>query len=442
MGPLIAIQAIAVVGVAWLISPRTWIGASSSPHVHLIAAIVVGLLCTVPILLAVRLAAGTRQTRIMIAVAQMVIGAMLIHAGGGHLEFHFHVFCSLAILAVYRDVAVLLVGTLVVAADHLVRGIVIPESIFGTISAPSWLWAEHAGWVIALDAVLIYGIARSLRGVVQMVAATREAERLGANIRDAAHRFSDRLEDANRTGNLNQSFDAGSASELAPLAAGLTHFVNRLGTIVSDVDRSSDAVREAADSMSHKCSSASETAREQAASADGARQALETAAEDIAELSRSAEASRERIEELSRLGDAIVGAVDSIRSISFQTNLLALNAAVEAARAGSHGAGFAVVADEVRALATRSNDATAEISASIEAIKRSCHETSAELEAWSTRVGSVHETTDGARVRIDALVDEVRGVAEAMDGVLDVGHALHDSAANVLQSIAGLNGSR
>ena len=65
----------------------------------------------------------------VVAVAQVSWSALLIHFSGGRIETHFHIFGSLAILAFYRDLKVLIPATLVVAADHFVRGVYWPESI-------------------------------------------------------------------------------------------------------------------------------------------------------------------------------------------------------------------------------------------------------------------------------------------------------------------------
>jgi len=73
--------------------------------------------------------------------------AILIHLMGGRIETHFYVFVSLAILAFYRDWRVLLTAALVVAADHFVRGLYWPQSVYGVTLASPWRFLEHSGWV-------------------------------------------------------------------------------------------------------------------------------------------------------------------------------------------------------------------------------------------------------------------------------------------------------
>ena len=75
------------------------------------------------------------------------MGALLIHLTGGRIETHFHVFGSLAFLAFYRDWRVLVPATIVVALDHLLRGIFWPQSVYGVLVASEWRWLEHAAWV-------------------------------------------------------------------------------------------------------------------------------------------------------------------------------------------------------------------------------------------------------------------------------------------------------
>ncbi len=152
---LMAFEWLAGIAAALWISPRTWEGSNSQTHPHVWAAVLLGgAIVSFPILLAL-IRPGATLTRHVIAVAQMLFAALLIHLTGGRIETHFHVFGSLAFLAFYRDWRVLISATVVVAVDHLLRGIYWPQSVYGTVLASQWRWLEHAGWVIFEDLFLI-----------------------------------------------------------------------------------------------------------------------------------------------------------------------------------------------------------------------------------------------------------------------------------------------
>ncbi|HEX5242685.1 MAG TPA: ATP-binding protein, partial [Tepidisphaeraceae bacterium] len=163
---LMAVQWVFGIVAAVFISPRTWAGTSSFIHPHVWAAIFLGgAISSLPIFLALVMP-GRALTRYVISVAQMLWSALLIHLTGGRIETHFHVFGSLAFLAFYREWPVLIPATVVVAADHLLRGIYFPQSVYGVVSASPWRWLEHAAWVIFED---IFLIASCLRGQKEML---------------------------------------------------------------------------------------------------------------------------------------------------------------------------------------------------------------------------------------------------------------------------------
>ena len=162
---LLVFQWLVAIATAWWISPRTWAGASSQIHLHVWAALFLGgLLISWPVALAL-LQPGKVLTRHVVAVAQMLMSALLIHLTGGRIETHFHVFGSLAFLAFYRDWRVLVSASLVVACDHFLRGIYWPQSVFGVLTASPWRSLEHAGWVVFEDVFLI---ASCIQGVGEM----------------------------------------------------------------------------------------------------------------------------------------------------------------------------------------------------------------------------------------------------------------------------------
>jgi methyl-accepting chemotaxis protein len=97
---------------------------------------------------------------------------------------------------------------------------------------------------------------------------------------------------------------------------------------------------------------------------------MQEASTSLEQIAGSLNSTAKVIDTLGQRSQEIGSIVGTITSIAEQTNLLALNAAIEAARAGEAGRGFAVVADEVRSLASRTRQATDEISGMIASIQQ------------------------------------------------------------------------
>jgi methyl-accepting chemotaxis protein len=100
------------------------------------------------------------------------------------------------------------------------------------------------------------------------------------------------------------------------------------------------------------------------------RTSMDEASSSLEQIAGALNSTAQVINTLGQRSQEIGGIVGVITSIAEQTNLLALNAAIEAARAGEQGRGFAVVADEVRSLASRTRQATDEISGMINSIQQ------------------------------------------------------------------------
>lgn len=157
-------------------SPFGWEGKVRSIHLHVQTAVLLGgLISSLPIALAIY-RPGWVVTRHVIACAQMLWSALLIHLSGGRIETHFHVFGSLAFVAFYRDWRVLVPATVVVAGDHLVRGLLWPESVYGITNPEWWRFLEHAGWVVFEDIVLVMACLRGERELRDLTATQAELE--------------------------------------------------------------------------------------------------------------------------------------------------------------------------------------------------------------------------------------------------------------------------
>ncbi|MCP4412314.1 MAG: hypothetical protein GY808_07075 [Gammaproteobacteria bacterium] len=146
---------------------------------------------------------------------------------------------------------------------------------------------------------------------------------------------------------------------------------------------------------------------------------VKTIIDRLSNLITHIEENDQAINELNQRNIEISSILELIKGIAEQTNLLALNAAIEAARAGESGRGFAVVADEVRTLAEKTQDATLEISQSIDTIKQNS-ELILEKSASMSEIAKESSTTiDSFGENMQNLDSEARETTKLTNKVQD-----------------------
>jgi methyl-accepting chemotaxis protein len=250
-------------------------------------------------------------------------------------------------------------------------------------------------------------------------------------------------------GDLTKRLKVRKQDELGSVASSFNIFVEKIQSLIKtlqfSVERSSsisyDVLQSVEDSKGYLLTQQDETnqvaaaitqmsasSKEIARSVQLTVSAADKASEDAEHVSNIIQASISSIDELSNhLNEAtkvvsslendvagIVSVLDVIRGIAEQTNLLALNAAIEAARAGEQGRGFAVVADEVRALASRTQQSTAQIQATIESLQSGAKSAVKVMVDSQDRSKSAveHAQTSGESIKsILASTEQINGMA-------------------------------
>ncbi len=197
-----------------------------------------------------------------------------------------------------------------------------------------------------------------------------------------------------------------------------------------DQQREAQAVTQATDGLRQVLSSVQGLAQESQDHTQKAAQLAQQGLEHMGQIRDTMGAAVDKVlgseasmRELAAATSEIHSIVSSIKAIADQTNLLALNAAIEAARAGEQGRGFAVVADEVRTLATRTSEATAQITQIVGGLNTKVDGTLLTMCQVAEVVTQVQTRTDDSGESINQIAVAAQESKRASDSILRAAHA-------------------
>ncbi len=211
------------------------------------------------------------------------------------------------------------------------------------------------------------------------------------------------------------------AESVAQTADGIHDVSARLHGSVKHIKDDAEIVKSTTNGAVEELERAAEKAQESANTSESMAHKINDTAVSFEQFQERMEHTAQVTRDLSTTADTITAITQAIRDISSQTNLLALNAAIEAARAGEQGRGFAVVADEVRQLASRTEEATSEISGLVETI--------------SSNVGNAVHMLESSVNESRENIERLKGVSDETSVSRDQAVHLRDAMHEVVQMI-------
>lgn len=189
---------------------------------------------------------------------------------------------------------------------------------------------------------------------------------LGEHLNGMAHNLSDMAEEIRR----GVQHMASSTAEILVIAQQLSASTSKTSSAVIETITTIEQVKLAARTVSEQAKKVAETSIEAVEISDSGRKATEDSIHRINLIKEQMESIGETVVRLSEQSSAIEEIISSVQDLADQSNLLAVNASIEAARAGEHGKGFAVVAHEIKALSDQSREATDQVRAILEDIRK------------------------------------------------------------------------
>lgn len=456
-----------------------------SSHYAIPALILSAMLSTLPVYALLKLRTD-RSMRLALGLATVLQPSLLIYAAQGNvwqLDLHLYFVVGLILLTALCDARVIAIACLVGALHHALLGLLAPHWVF---AGGSGLWRVLIHFAaFAAAALVLCAIAAALRDAfVRLEDLGQRADNLAAQVRDGEAALTHALAqiELERKRNVEASIEADVARK-GTFEAMAAEFEIAVNAVIQSVVGTGHVLEQSAQALKRSAATAGEEARQVVGAAETASKAANVVAAGVAELSMAineiaynvgqqseltdhatqrADGGGKAICSLSQQSRTIGEATRAIVRIAERTNLLSLNAAIEAASAGASGRGFNIVATEVKLLASQASEAAIEIEAFLKGVRSGTLEAERSFQAIDAAIAKVGKNANSIRydvenqrqsadtiesfardaaVGTDAMVGQIRALAESAGSAGRLSDDLDRAAALLAQDVRKLEAS-
>jgi len=277
-------------------------------------------------------------------------------------------------------------------------------------------------------------------------------------------------------GNLTGVVAVKGDDAIGKLAGGVQAMLEKLNTLVTQVQRSGIQVTSSATEIAATAKQQEATIAEQAATtneiaatateisattkeltntmdevakvADRTRSSAASGHEDLEHMEstmqqivEAAKSIASRFEVLNDKAKNINSVVTTITKVADQTNLLSLNAAIEAEKAGEYGLGFSVVAKEVRRLADQTAVATLDIEQMVKEMQTAVSSGVLSMEKFTDQVRSSAEDVSQVSSQLAEIIEQVQEFTPRFENVQQGMHFQTQGAQQITEAMVQLSES-
>jgi len=226
-----------------------------------------------------------------------------------------------------------------------------------------------------------------------------------------------------------------TANQMDSRSESMTHELAGTSESVSQTSKNLIGIATSASDMAQSLESVAAAVEEMNATV---HLVAKNAMEDVSianEANSRGDSAKLAMDELFETTSQIGKLVDMIQDIAAQTNLLALNATIEAASAGEAGKGFAVVAAEVKDLARQTAQASDQVRAQVESVRKKSEASRELMLSASGFIQKIKENTTTLAYSMEQQKSAISEISHSFSAVANHSRKVSDTVGVTSESL-------